>query len=326
MLVCSGALPLQSAFEDNNEEDADSNGNNNVITQSEVKRLKRTISELEEENEQLQHMQLERETEIRIEVSNEMEQRSAFLLEQIQQLQEQLMDQQDTHSSKFDVTRSVKKMKKEHKQALEQDISKHLAEAEEEIERLKHTHTKEIASLYAEKEELCAQIEDWKQKAEQSNKNLYEQQLLVKTLQIQLQQANLLAQAQAKGENTAIVATEFSQRMLRDQRFKRSDDTENAAPINLRAQVQAQQQMRATSPVRSPLGTLRNDPNSPIRLDALNMSQQQPVKQRRSGKNGGNNSHSGTKIIMTGTENDENMIVNAGAPAGPKTRSRAVRA
>ena len=60
------------------------------VTGSEVKRMRVEIHRLREENHYLVSEQLQRETEIRMEVSEEMVVRSAHLLDQIQDLQEQL--------------------------------------------------------------------------------------------------------------------------------------------------------------------------------------------------------------------------------------------
>ena len=60
------------------------------ITGSEVKRMRVEIHRLRDENHYLVSEQLQRETEIRMEVSEEMVVRSAHLLDQIQDLQEQL--------------------------------------------------------------------------------------------------------------------------------------------------------------------------------------------------------------------------------------------
>jgi hypothetical protein len=276
--------------------------------------LKRAIHELQDENEVLHSNQMTLETQIRDQVAVEMAESSMQLLQQIEELRQQLREQQ---SGRQDVTKSVKKLKQEAKFVHQQDTEKDLAEAEEEIERLKTSHAKELSTLVVDNEQLSQQLHQWKQKFELSQKELSDQKHLVKMMQVQLQDSSLAAGSDENmnAANTAISATKFSQRMDRDQRFRRSDDSENSVPIiNLRAQAQVAAAQRAASPVRSPLSTLRNDANSPIRLDTLTVhNQSQPLKHKPR-KNSGNKNNNAV-------EGEENV-----GPTTYPTRSRVIRA
>lgn len=137
---------------------------------SEVKRLRVDVSNLEVENKRLYAEQLTRETEIRAEVSKEMEACSSMLLEQIQELQEQLMDQATSSEQICDVTKSVKKIRKQQRLLQQEESAEDLEEAEEEIERLKTAHEKEISEYKLEKDSLLQQLAELKDKLEDAEK------------------------------------------------------------------------------------------------------------------------------------------------------------
>ena len=107
-MVGAPAAPLGSPARGNDETHVEEgDGDDDRISGSEVKRMRTEIARLREENHFLASEQLARETEIRVEVSEEMAVRSAHLLDQIQDLQEQLNRKE---SQVADVARSVRKV------------------------------------------------------------------------------------------------------------------------------------------------------------------------------------------------------------------------
>jgi hypothetical protein len=116
---------------------------------TELKRLRVEVTSLRELNASLAYEQLNRETEIRIEVAEEMALRSNHLLEQIQSLQNQLSEVQSSSSTVMtDLTKSVKKQRKRQMRTIEQDhAQRDVQEVEEEMERMKAGYEKEISIL-----------------------------------------------------------------------------------------------------------------------------------------------------------------------------------
>ena len=280
---------------------------------SEIKRLRMDIDRLEEENRVLQMEQMQRETEIRAEVSAEMAERGSFLLEQMQQLQDQLMAVQERN----DVTKSVKKLRQQQSTIQTNDLTKDLKEAEEEIERMKQEHAKELAAVNAEKTTLQVQLQEWKSKAEAANRSLQELQAVQKTLVGAGSNLGKATDSLSSVATGSQAASEFSQRMQRDQRFKRAlpgcDENDNqlssASNVSNASYVVPIKIGRTMSPLRSPLGTLRNDANSPIRLDTLNMAikKKSPVKRTSGGRNKKDSTVPANNIIV----NDENSATGA---------------
>lgn len=111
----------------------------------ENKRMKKEIMELKEQNATLMSNQISRETEIREEVSQEMAQRSASLLNQIQDLHEELSKYQNSGS--YDITKSAKKIRKKQLKSIEEETQRALEEAEEELERVKVEYEEQIIDL-----------------------------------------------------------------------------------------------------------------------------------------------------------------------------------
>jgi len=209
--------------------------------QSELKSLKIELANLREQNQQLITQSIARETEIRMEVSEEMAERSSYLLEQIQDLQEQLYSRQ----SKIDnVTRSCKKIKKRQVEIAAEDSSRDLKEAEEELERVKAAYESDISKLKEDKARLEKEVAEWKAKADASTKALIEASQSTRT-STDTGSVKVL-------ESTDSAANAFSQRMQRDQRFKKSDEG---------------LQRQASRSSRSPLAP--KDGNSPLVRQSL---------------------------------------------------------
>jgi hypothetical protein len=124
--------------------------------ESERKRLRREVQDLQESNAQLVSQSYSRESEIRAEVSQEMVLRSTHLLTQIQELRNKLsryeMQQVD------DVTKSVRKVHNKQLLAAQEDALNDLQEAEDEIERLKTEHEIEVFKLKAENKKLSTDL------------------------------------------------------------------------------------------------------------------------------------------------------------------------
>ena len=209
--------------------------------QSELKSLKIELANLREQNQQLVTQSIARETEIRMEVSEEMAERSSHLLEQIQDLQEQLYSRQ----SKIDnVTKSCKKIKKRQVEIAAEDSSRDLKEAEEELERVKAAYESDISKLKEDKARLEKEVAEWKAKADSSTKALIEASQSTRT-SMDTGSVKVL-------ESTDSAANAFSQRMQRDQRFKKSDEG---------------LQRQASRSSRSPLAP--KDGNSPLVRQSL---------------------------------------------------------
>ena len=209
--------------------------------QSELKSLKIELANLREQNQQLVTQSIARETEIRMEVSEEMAERSSYLLEQIQDLQEQLYSRQ----SKIDnVTKSCKKIKKRQVEIAAEDSSRDLKEAEEELERVKAAYESDISKLKEDKARLEKEVAEWKAKADSSTKALIEASQSTRT-SMDTGSVKVL-------ESTDSAANAFSQRMQRDQRFKKSDEG---------------LQRQASRSSRSPLAP--KDGNSPLVRQSL---------------------------------------------------------
>jgi hypothetical protein len=140
-----------------------------IIAGSEAKRLRVEVDRLREENTGLMKEQFSRETEIRMEVSEEMAMRSAHLLNQIQELQLQLdvKEREKNGSSRMaDVTKSVKKARRKQLDKANEDMHMDLEEAEEELSRVKAEYEAEIAQLKADKRRLEKEVTEWKKKTE----------------------------------------------------------------------------------------------------------------------------------------------------------------
>eukprot|EP01032_Pedospumella_encystans_P020693 gene20693-23504_t len=90
--------------------------------ESELKRLRREVFQLREDKAQMEFYQLSRETEIREEVSQEMAKYTSQLLQQNRTLQSQLSDLQGS-SSASDLTRSVKKARKQQMSRIAEEFS-----------------------------------------------------------------------------------------------------------------------------------------------------------------------------------------------------------
>ena len=131
----------------------------------ELQKLRDEVTQLKAENQSLLVANFEKETEIRVEVANEMASRSMHLLEQIQDLQEQL----DAKTDHFhDVTKSCKKARRKQIELENVETAKDLKEAEEELERVKAQYEIEIETLRSDKHSLEVELEEWKEKAEVS--------------------------------------------------------------------------------------------------------------------------------------------------------------
>jgi hypothetical protein len=141
-------------------------GDEDALTGSAAKKLKTEVEKLRAENKVLMGDQLARETEIRIEVSEEMAMRSAHLLEQIQDLQSQLAEKERDEARVMDVTRSCKKVRRKQLDQANEELARDLEEAEEELNRVKNKYDLEILQLKETNARLEAEVAEWKRKAE----------------------------------------------------------------------------------------------------------------------------------------------------------------
>ena len=125
---------------------------------AELNQLRQELIELREMNAQLMYNQINRETEIRIEVSQEMAKRSQHLLEQIHSLQMQLSERNNTTT--IDITRSVKKQRRQQMKTIaEEQSGRDIQEVEEELERVKSTYEQELLLLRSQNRALANAVE-----------------------------------------------------------------------------------------------------------------------------------------------------------------------
>lgn len=253
--------------------------------QAELKSLKIELASLRDQNQQLLTQSIARETEIRMEVSEEMAERSSYLLEQIQDLQEQLYSRQ----TKIDnVTRSCKKIKKRQVEIAAEDSSRDLKEAEEELERVKSAYEFDIAKLKEDKFRLEKEVAEWKAKADGATK------ALIDASQCTRSSMDNNGYVKVLDSTTDSAATAFSLRMQRDQRFKKSDEG---------------LQRQASRSSRSPLAP--KDGNSPLVRQSLAVEVKGGLK--RKSINNENSSESPmkkllqTQVSTTSFATDENI-------------------
>lgn len=138
---------------------------------NELNELREELDKLKQENHELLVQQFSRETEIRTQVAQEMAERSSHLLSQIQDLQEQLYSKANQID---DVTKSCKKAKKRHIAKANEATAKDLAEAEEELERVKVEYENDIMRLRKENEVVRSEVEYWKKKYEMATEKMAE--------------------------------------------------------------------------------------------------------------------------------------------------------
>lgn len=130
--------------------------------ESAMERMQREMEQLRQENLLLAQSQLSRESEIRMEVSREMAQRSNHLLEQIQDLRDQLAFYESQRVC--DVKKSVKKARKQQLDTAQEGASSDLREAEEELERVKANFESQIQSLLSAKSQLETELNSYREK------------------------------------------------------------------------------------------------------------------------------------------------------------------
>lgn len=217
---------------------------------SECKRLRLEIQLLKEQNSQMMFDQYTRETEIRAEVSEEMALRSNHLLEQIQSLQKQLNTQTSQSIVMSSVTASVKKERKRQLQTIaENHTTKDLQEVEDELTRTRTMYEQEILTLKTQNETLVNTVKALQAKVidplgtgSKSNSICIDNSL----------NNNIL---QSIDNSSAQVAAEFSNRLQRDQRFKKNDENNNQTNF-----IYPSDNNLKKSPTRSPLSNLGNSP------------------------------------------------------------------
>jgi len=126
---------------------------------SERKRLRREVEELKSMNNELLMQNIQRETEIREEISKEMMSRSTGLLNKISDLQDQLSAYETKSIGAGDVmTRSVKKAKLSNLSIENEDLIQQLQETEEEMERMKVEYEYELNKLKFENIKLKEEV------------------------------------------------------------------------------------------------------------------------------------------------------------------------
>ena len=135
----------------------------------EIKVLQEEVKSLRERNEVLIASQLQREQEIREEVSGEMAKYCQGLLDQIRDLQDEIFE---LKTCTVDVRKSVKKAKREQRSLEHEESIRNLADSEEEMERQKKYYEGEIKALKQEIREAKIEIADWKVQATENNNSI----------------------------------------------------------------------------------------------------------------------------------------------------------
>jgi hypothetical protein len=260
-----------------------------------VKQLRSEINRLKNENEELLNNQWKRETEIRIEVSEEMAKRSAHLLDQIQELQEEV----NLHATSQvgNIQKSCKKARRQQREEIAGRSEKDLEEAEEEMERMKTYYENEIQTLTEGNKKLLRELNDWKSKAKAAATN---QGKASSSAPSHMPSNAADSVVPFTSDENSKPAEKFSQRMQRDKRFKKG----------------GKGRAGSKSPTRSPLGKLNNDAgNSPLRMKSPLKSIAEVVKPNgkrkdveASGDNETNSKTSNSKKAKLVNANDSSFL------------------
>ena len=280
--------------------------------EKETTHLRADVRRLTEENTTLRMMQIHREHEIRVEVSEEMALRTSQLLMQLESLQKQLNANQQSLAT--DITKSVRKAQKRQREVAKEDETYALQEAESEIRRLKEAHEQEVSQLLVQKAALEKELKDWRTRAETAANALarnHQDQLLNKQQKAATTIFSPIAEkpepvhalskpAVVEKPSNPQVTNEFYKRMERDSRFMKSvmNESENTIPVSNSYSAMSSSSSSSSSnnlssysytkptlsvsksatkglslsPSRSPLSVIKGDGNSPIRLDALSVT------------------------------------------------------
>jgi len=218
---------------------------------SELKRLRVEVVELRAANEQLVYSQLNRETEIRIEVSQEMAKRSHHLLEQIQSLQRQLAARDTAGTT--DLTRSVKKERKRQMKTIAEECAGGMLEVEEELERVKATYDQEVALLRSQNKALSMALEKYQNMGGPAG-------IMPPSSKITSSSSSSSSLQQNLDSSSAQVAAEFNKR------FSKKGNEENCVVVCAEKASPLKKSPLSKSPSRSPLSEVRNVGNSPVSL------------------------------------------------------------
>lgn len=195
------------------------------------------IERLQKENILLVNSAMTRETEIRHEISNEMALRSAHLLNQIRDLQDELYSLKNDRS---DITRSVKKAKRNLKSHLKDDVTEDLRDAEEEMESLKSMYEDRVAKQMNQITELTNELKECKMKLAEANSNVLslKEKIALSSYKSSLSSASSVsvssnvssAAYHSNQENDISAAESFELRKQRDQRFNKHKRLADLSP------------------------------------------------------------------------------------------------
>ena len=133
-----------------------------------IKQLQEEVAALKAVNRALIAEQYLKESQIRQEVSAELEQRGAVLLNEVAELQQELLKLRHMQRDEGDVMKSCKKARRRQGALAVEGASTETLAAEEELELLSQRHALEISQLKAEKLQLDLEVNNWRAKAEAS--------------------------------------------------------------------------------------------------------------------------------------------------------------
>lgn len=290
-----------------------------ALIESERKKLRQELDQLRGQNADLLNQQVQRETEIRIEVSEEMAQRSSHLLDQIQDLQCQLAQHALPAQTHLDVTKSVKKQRKRQiAEIAKEDAENDLKEAEEEMARLKTRHESEIAHLRVENMKLCKAVRALQEEKKQYEWAKHSTAAAAAAVAAAEEAAKLESNSSSNTSSTAatipttavVAGEEFSQRLKRDQRFSTkkvtNENSRTVYSVNIAGKNgDGKKSPMQRSPNRSPLSEMSknnasNSPNGGRGLSPNNTGGKCVLNSPRAFKsvnNGGSAQHSSRSMI-----------------------------
>ena len=145
---------------------SESSSSTNHADEATIRLLQEEIAGLKAVNKALIAEQYIKESQIRQEVSTELEQRGALLLNEVSELQQELLKLRRDKRNDTDVMKSCKKARRWQVALAVEGASTETLAAEEELELMSHSHALQISQLKAEKLQADLELNNWRSKAE----------------------------------------------------------------------------------------------------------------------------------------------------------------
>ena len=147
-------------------ENSQSSSSSAPVDEATVAWLREEIAALKALNKALLAEQYTKERQIREEVSAELEQRGAVLLNEIAELQNELYKLRHDKRSEGDLAKSCKKARKRQGALAVEGASSETLAIEEELELQSQRHSLQVSQLRAEKLQMELELNNWRSKAE----------------------------------------------------------------------------------------------------------------------------------------------------------------